>query len=200
LLGPSSSVEASPIALYTFEQFSGLAFTPLVNVAPDSGPAGFLATFTSSPAPTGFAVNPFQANGLFSGVSLIEPAFVVGNTLSVTLNQPIFSVTTAFATNGPGALTFGSSVGGISVVSTPQSGGASFPGGTLTFSSLVGFTSFTLSAGASPEFAIDNLQLDLGPPPSEVPEPSTLVLLGIGAAGAVARRRRMNRRRTIKLE
>lgn len=191
LFGFAPSATAAPI-LYTFEQFGAVLQTPLLSVAPDSGPSSFLASFTSAPAATGFLVAPFQANGLFSGNSLFEPLGSLGNTLTVTVNQAIFSISLVFATNGPGTLNFGSPVGSTSVTSTSQGGGNGFPGGTLTFSSATPFLTFGLNAGASPEFAIDNLSLDLAP--TAVPEPSTLILCGVGLVAGLRRVRRSQRR------
>lgn len=193
LVGASGQVRAETI-VYTFEppRFTPLQFTPLLNVAPNSGPSTVLASFTSAPNPFAFQVAPFLANGLFSGNSLVEPLGVTGNTLSIALNQPAIAVALVFATNGPGSLQLTSPVGGTTVTSTPQSGGAGFPGGTLSFSSATPFSTFSLAAlppagGRLPEFAIDNLTL------TPIPEPSTLVMGVTGALiglGYTWRRRR----------
>lgn len=175
---------------YTFEQFgAGGQTTPLLNVAPDSGPPSFTASFTSSPNPAGFGVFNFQPNGLFSGNSLAEPGGGAGNTLTVSLNMAITSVSLVFATNsfsGFNSLFFFSSSGTTSVASTSQSGGAGFDGGVLTFSSSTAFTSFSLNAlgdGKSPipEFAIDNLVMEFANGVS-VPEGGSTLAMGAVAA------------------
>jgi hypothetical protein len=184
MLGAASTASAATI-VYTFESIAPGSTTPLLGRAPDVGPATFLADFTSSPDASDFTVASFQPNPLFSGHSLFEPAFAGGNTLTVTLNQLVTSVSVDFAINNPGGtLFFTSSSGNTSVLATPQ--GGFFAGGTLSFSSATPFSAFTLSAGAqAPEFAIDDLTLT-------VPEPSTLLLLGAGGA-AILRRRRASR-------
>lgn len=187
IVAHGSRASATSIALYTFESLSSGLVTPLTNVAPDAGSPGFLASFASSPTVGAFEVGGFQPNQLFSGNSLVEPGGLGGNTLTITLNQAITAVSVDFATDGAGAVTFASSAGGVIVTSTPQTG---FPGGLLTFSSSTPFTSFTLSAGAGPEFAIDNLSLT-----TAVPEPASMLLLGTGLVGMGARRWRNRRLR-----
>ena len=55
------------------------------------------------------------------------------------------------------------------------------------------FTLSGLPAGFDPSTAISNINFNYGPKPSNVPEPTSLALLGIGGATAwIARRRRKN--------
>ncbi len=171
---------------YTFEQFTDaptfpplggpiVNFTPLLNVAPDSGPASFQANFTSSPNPAGFAVLNFQPNLLLSGNGLFTS--VAGNTLTITLNEPVVSVSLDFSTRLAATLEFTSLSGSTSVISTSQ--GANL-GGILTFSSAVPFSTFNLSTDtmtAIPsDFGIDNLTLRTIPDTS-----STLTLSAVAA-------------------
>lgn len=172
---------------YNFEQFGvGGQTTPLLNVAPEVGSSAFRANFTSAPNAAGFAVSGFPANGLFSGNSLVQFAGTGAQTLTVTLNTAVYAVNLAFGTNGASTLTFVSSAGIVMVASTPQAGGANFPGGILTFTSGVAFTSFTLSTGGV-EFAIDNLTMRTEAPGGPgVPEGgSTLVMLALASVAVV---------------
>ncbi len=164
---------------YTFEQFAPGTSTPILNAAPDVGSASLRASFTSAPNTTAFQVTAFQANGLFSGNALFHPVGTTGNVLTVTLNTAVNAVTLVFGSNGASSLTFACSSGSTVVASTAQSGGANFPGGSLTFSSATPFSSFTLSDGAGPEFAIDNLTMQVSSPAAAPDGGSTLLMLGI---------------------
>ena len=184
LLVTTAQVRAQSVT-YNFTQFGGGGqITPLLNVAPDVGSSSFRANFTSAPNSGGFRVSNFQPNSLFSGNSLTEPAGTVGNVLTVTLNTAVNLVNLVFATNGPGALTFASSSGGVTVASTAQ--GGSFPGGSLTFSSATPFTSFTLTDGAGPEFGIDNLTMRVAAPTGVPDSGTTVLLLGMSVAVLLA--------------
>lgn len=194
LFASGATIRAQSVT-YTFEQFGfTVPSTPLVNVAPDSGPSSFRANFTSAPNATAFQVVPFQPNGLFSGNSLAEPTGTTGNVLTVTLNTAVNLVNLVFATNGPGSLTFASAAGTITVTSTPQSGGAGFQGGILSFSSATAFTSFTLTAGTGPEFAIDNLTMRIAAPAGVPDGGSTLAMIGGCALLLLAAHRRPTQR------
>jgi len=183
---------ATPIT-YTFEapQFTFGQTTPLLNRAPNIGPASFLTTFTSSPTANGFTVfSGSVPNPLFSGQHLIDPIGVADSIL-LSFNTPVFSLRVDFGlflqpTAAAGLLTLLTPVGSIS-----QPGGnvgGSFQGGTLVFNSLAPFTIAQLSAfnaaGVPNFFAIDNLVLDTSP----VPEPATLALMIAGAVGIASRR------------
>jgi hypothetical protein len=167
---------------YTFEQLgvSGET-TPLLNMAPDAGQSSFRANFTSAPTANGFLVASFQPNPLFSGNSLFEPLGSVGNTLTLAFNMSINSVSLVFASNGPSTLSFISPSGDTSVTSSFQ--GGLFPGGTLTFTSATPFTTFSLTDGGGPEFAIDNLTMGLASVPdggSTLAMASMVALLALG--------------------
>lgn len=184
----ASSTFASPI-VYTFEapQFTFGETTPLLNRAPNAGPATFLTTFASSPTANGFTVfSGSVPNVLFSGQHLFDPVGVA-DVLALTFNTAISSLQVDFGlflqpTSPAGHLTLTTPVGSVS-----QTGGVvggAFQGGTLVFNSLLPFTTAQLAgfnaAGAPLFFAIDDLVLNTAP----VPEPATsvLVITGLGAA------------------
>ncbi len=187
-----SAERANAVAVtYTFEQFTDaptfpppggpiVNFTPLLNVAPDSGPASFQANFTSSPNPAAFAILNFQPNPLLLGNGLFQlPGLGGNNTLTITLNEPVVSVSLDFGTRLPATLEFISLSGSTSVLSTPQLGGPPSPsnlGGILTFSNDVPFSTFSLRTDTSSEFGIDNLTLRTVPDTS-----STLSLSAVAA-------------------
>ena len=173
------TVARAQTVTYDFAQFTPGQATPLLNVAPDVGSSSFEASFTSNPNTAAFVVLDFLPNGLFSGNSLVEQTGVLGNTLTVTLNTAVNFVSLAFATNGPGTLTFASAAGSMVVASTAQIG--AFPGGTLVFDSAVAFSSFTVTAGPGPEFAIDNLTMRIAAATGVPDNTSTIVILGFGA-------------------
>jgi hypothetical protein len=161
---------------YTFEQLSGKT-TPLLNIAPDTSQSSFRASFTSAPTANAFVVASFQPNQLFSGNSLFEQLGNAGNTLTLAFNTPVNSVSLVFATNGPGALSLISPSGDTSITSSFQ--GGLFPGGTLSFSSTIPFTMFSLTDGPEgPEFAIDNLTMRFASVPDEG---STLAMASMAA-------------------
>jgi hypothetical protein len=189
LLAPIAS--AAPI-VYTFEspQFTAGQTTPLAGVAPNSGPASFLATFTSAPNAGAFSIINFQPTPQFSGLSLFEPLGSAGNTLTVSFNAPITDVSLNFATNGAGSITLTTPVGSATQASANI--GGTFPGGLLSFSSATPFTTLALTAatpGNAPvEFAIDNLTVNAAP--TAVPEPATFAVFGVLAVSALGLRRR----------
>jgi hypothetical protein len=178
-------------ATYTFEipTFAAGSTTPMLNRAPNSGVAGFLASFTSSPTVAGIMVNNFQPNPLLQAQSLFDQDFP-GDTLTIVFNQPVASLSFVFATDtsqGDGRLNLTSTSGSVSQNSANV--GGSFPGGTFNFAPANPFTSMTLSAfnnaNTQTPFAIDNLTLNI------VPEPASLALVVMGLA---ALRRRPIRR------
>lgn len=178
---------------YTFEQFAPGTLTPISNASPDIGSAAFKASFTSNPNPSGFQVTAFQPNNLFSGNALFHPLGSTNNVLTITLNTAVTSVTLVFGSNGSSTLSFACSSGSTMVASTPQSGGSSFPGGTLTFSSATAFNSFTLSDGGGPEFAIDNLTMQVSSTSAVPDSGSTLLMLSLAGLSLLLTSRRSAR-------
>jgi hypothetical protein len=173
-------------ATYTFESSQWVygATTPFLNMSPDNAPGlpTFRASFSSSPTAGAFSVSTFAVNPLFSGQNLTQPAPPFpGETLTITLSQPIRSVHLDFQQFAPGHFDFTSAAGTLSIpVSVPTIGGLDFQGTTS-------FTSFSLGAfdsnnGPIP-LGIDNLVMS-------IPEPSVAALVGLGAAGLMTARRR----------
>ena len=173
-------------ALYTFEspQWVVGAPTPFLNMSPDSAPGlpTFRASFTSSPTAGAIIVGTLLVNPSFSGKDLYQPAPPFpGNTLTITVSQPIRSVHLDFEQFAPGHFDLTSTAGTASTSTVTQIG-------SLDFQSTTSFTQFSLAAfdtGNSPiPLGIDNLVMT-------VPEPSSLAMVGLGAAALmVARRRR----------
>ena len=188
---------------YTFDapNFVVGSTTPIVG-SPNSGPAGFQATFTAAPEAGAFTIlDSGQPNPLITGQYLTNTILVnANNTLTVTLNTPITSVSVNFAIQilfpSPGQLVLTSPAGSTSQASALLPGAGLNQGGVLTFSTAIPFTSFTLAAlnnfGQPTRFAIDDLIMETAP--AEVPEPATIFLLSAGLVGAVfkARRRYQN--------
>ena len=184
---------------YTFDQPNFLvgSSTP-IRGSPNSGPAGFLATFTAAPEAGSFVILDFgQPNALITGQYLTNTInFNANNTLTVTLNTPINSVSVNFAIQilfpSPGQLVLTSPAGSTFQLSASIDGTLN-QGGVLTFSSAIPFSSFTLAAfnnfGQPTRFAIDDLVMETGSA-EPVPEPATIFLLSAGLAGAVLKARR----------
>ena len=193
IVGIAAPASATPMT-YTFEapNFLAAQTTPLLGRAPNVNPGTFLTDFTSSsPDPTSFFVDNFQANSLFAGQSLVESFSPLGD-LVLTFNTPVYSLTVDFGLNllfnsAPGVFRLTTPVG----VVNQSSGnfGPSFQGGVLSFASVTPFLSARVTAfnaaGAPIAFAIDNLTLNTAP----VPEPATMALVLTGL-GLVAGRRR----------
>jgi hypothetical protein len=180
------AARAGVTATFTFDSDPITATTPLNNIAPESGPATFNATFTSSPGAGDFEITTLQPNQLFSNNSLVEVNGPI-DTLTISFSQAIDSVSLDFSTStfgGGPALNFNSSAGSTSAASTPQS---DFDGGVLTFNSATSFTSFTLDDSGLAAFAIDNLTVDIASATSgggsSVPLPSGLIGFSVMLAG-----------------
>jgi PEP-CTERM motif-containing protein len=187
---------------YTFDapNFVVGSATPIVG-SPNSGPAGFQATFTAAPEAGAFTIQDSgQPNPLITGQYLTNTILVnANNTLTVTLNTPITSVSVNFGIQilftSPGQLVLTSPVGGTSQASALIPGAGLNQGGVLTFSTTIPFTSFTLAAfnnfGQPTRFAIDDLVMETASA-GAVPEPATIFLLSAGLVGAVFKVRRRN--------
>jgi hypothetical protein len=163
-------------AIYTFDspQWVVGSTTPLLNMVPDggSGLPSFRASFTSYPSAGAFSIWTFILNPLFSGNNLGQGGLPPGDTLNITLSQPVSAVHLDFEQFAPGYLRFTSPAGAINATTDSQIGSLDFQGS-------ASFTQFSLFAidtsnNAIP-FAIDNLVL-------AVPEPSAVALCGVGAA------------------
>src|SRR5687768_13244854 len=94
--GTAISANAEPIAIFTFEQFvvPPTDFgprTPLLDVAPATGPAGFTANFTTSPFADLFAIARFP-HSVFSG-NLLIGRHDNAHSLTVTFSDFITHVT-----------------------------------------------------------------------------------------------------------
>jgi hypothetical protein len=161
-------------ATYTFDspQWVLGAATPLLSMAPDSalGLPGFHASFTSSPSAGAFSIWTFSVNPAFSGQNLFQGGLPPGDTLTITLSQPITSVHLDFEQFAPGHFDLSSTAGTASATTGSQAG-------SLDFHSATAFTQFTLAA-----FALDNSPIPMGIDNLvlTVPEPSTLALAGLG--------------------
>jgi hypothetical protein len=186
------SVRADTVT-YTFEQpvFTVANTTPIVR-GPNSGPAAFQASFTSAPDPGSFIILDFnQPNVLMTGqYFILQSVSSPNNSLTITLNMPITSVTVNFAVETAGRLVlttpFESTSQNSAVVGGPSQGGV------LSFSTTTPFTSFQLAAfdgnGNPIRFAIDNLVMETATS-TAVPEPTTMLLLATGLVGTVLRAR-----------
>ena len=185
LLTLGAGLACAQTATYTFDSAQWVlgTSTPLLNMAPDSasGLAGFRAGFTASPTAGGLIIGSGPLSVSFSGQYLYQPGPAVGDTLTITLNQPIRSVHLDFAQFAPGRFDLTSSAGTASIIVSAQAG-------ILDFQGVNDFTQFSLEAFTSDNspipLALDNLVLG-------VPEPSALALLGLGTGVVAVLRRRI---------
>jgi hypothetical protein len=193
VLGASAS-RAAPI-VYSFEApvFTLGQTTPLLSEPPDAaGPATFTTAFTDTVDANGYEIVNVPQNGLMVGQALIAPTAT--SALTLTFNTPVTQLSVNFAIDtsvaSPGFLRLVTPSGTEDQTASNVGGGNGFPGGTLTFTTTTPFTTATLqgfiTGGASnTQIEIDDLNLT-----PAVPEPSTLGLLGVGAAALLAWRRR----------
>ena len=164
-------------AMYTFDSFTFLQTTPLLNCSPEVGPPGFLASFASSPNPAAFSIGTVAPNPSFSGQNLMDTSHPSSSdTLTITVNRAITAVHFDFALFSPGHLEL-HSLAGMASASTGLT-----QAGNLSFQSNTGFTQFSLTGFDTSDLptmlAIDNLSLTI----ATVPEPSAgwLLLAGLG--------------------
>jgi hypothetical protein len=204
ICGTPTPANGDPIAIFTFEQFTVPPAdfgprTPLVDVAPATGPADFRATFTTPPFQEAFAIARFPHSS-FSGNLLIGLSSNA-HELTVTFSDFITEVTFPFVTTGAFARLRFSSPSGSTEVSGQLTGNRNdfFTGGTLRFASETPFNTFTLTNLGSEclppcdtrtSIGIDNLTVQVSP----VPEPATLLLAGAGLAGVLRMRSRSRAR------
>src|ERR1700744_4075736 len=74
------AIAATPVMahvwVYTFDSVALDSFTPLKNLPPDIGPAGFSTTFTTSPLTNSFEVEQYNGPSQISGRCLLfNPAY-----------------------------------------------------------------------------------------------------------------------------
>jgi MYXO-CTERM domain-containing protein len=205
-LGLGLATAKANLETYNFEgpKFTNNQSTPFSNLSPNIGDASFLASFTSSPDAGGLQITNLAQNGLMQNqaLSVADPASP--ETLTISLSQPVYSVSLDFAVltstgSGPGGyLQLTSPVGSSTLEGADVGGGNGYPGGLLTFNSATPFSSFslegfddTVSPTAQTAFQIDNLVLNTSP----VPEPRSAGLTGAGLVlllGYFGLRRRAN--------
>ncbi len=177
---------ASAVVVYDFEPIPEFTLTPFVH------PGAITATFSSVDDPAFFVFDAgFSA---LTGHVLLDgdPLF---HTLDIVLSSPVTSMALLFALNDPGATTsllltaFSGGIGGTVVGMTSAMGvvppGFSFPEGSLFFAGGV-FDAVSISSTAM-DFALDDIMV------TEVPEPTSLVLMLAGLAGVALVRRRVSR-------
>ena len=149
------------------------------------------ATFSSAAV---FSIgSTFMSN--MSGHILLDADAVI-SPLFVSFDQGLSDISLNFALNTANAATlftlqaFSGGIGGTLVGSAALAGtvpsGFSFPEGLIGFSGAV-FDTVRLSTTVQ-DFAIDNVSFT--PAPAAVPEPASLLLLGTGTLGLIAKLRR----------
>jgi hypothetical protein len=184
---------AASTIIYTFEApvFADGDSTPILDRTANVGDPTFETDFTSSPAATGLITANFQPNPLISGLALLKLLDASSNTLTLLFSAPVFSLEVDFALNAGSVsrLELTTPVGAMSQAGANVGGSA--PGGTLVFTSPLGFTSAQLAgfgAGTTRvEFLLDHLTLETSSP---IPEPTSVLLLGTGLVAAGMRRYR----------
>ncbi len=180
----SATASRAQTLIFTFEQFSTIPPTPLLNVLPEVGDGSLRANFSAE----NIAITTMASFGVVSGNVLSTG----GSVIQVTLNNAVNSVSLGFVSRGGNfSIGLSSASGGTSVTSHPL-GAPGMKGGILSFASATAFRSFTLTSSRD-DFSIDNLAF--GPVVAGVPvavgdSGQTLVLLGAAAAALVAFRRR----------
>ncbi len=177
---------------YTFEapQFAFGTRIPLVDQRPNVGSQAFTASFLGS---RDFSIGNFPFNDLFSGQNLWSDDPTAS--FRVELNTFIDTISFDWAVSAPGTLYLEAPPGFLYQESAVV--GGINQGGTVNFQvlNLSGqpalFNQFRLSVSNFRMFAIDNLRFSSPRIPTQtIPEPTTMLLLGTGLAGIVARVRK----------
>jgi len=137
-----------------------------------SGPAFFVDAAANEGAPA-----PFSGNGLFDVNGANAP-------LNIAFSQVLSKVVFDFGLNAGSSMTVQAFLAGSSVGSGVFTGVnfGPFDVGSASLT-LPGFDMIVVTRNA-PDFGIDNIQF------TTVPEPASLLLLGTGVAGVLARTRR----------
>jgi hypothetical protein len=164
---------------------SGVSFAVVVGGAPtngrvviDGGPG-----VTNNVAPQNIvSVGPIV--GLSLDVTLPAPATLFGFGYAILNTTPVANAVTVELFDGA------VSVGSLSYNAVPD---PLFSGGFAGIQSTLAFNRarLTFNSAAAPAFAVDNVRFAAAPA-AAIPEPASLALLGVGAAGLAgyARRRR----------
>jgi hypothetical protein len=120
--------------------------------------------------------------------------------LNLSFSEPIASISLDFALNGPAATSFfgvtaflGASPVGAAAFFGAIPAGFGFPEGSASFSGSP-FDSLVLTSNAL-DFAVDDINFDI----AAVPEPTSILLLGTGGLGLLAKMRRRKKLNGVKV-
>jgi len=155
---------------------------------------GISATLSSAADPGGFDI-ALSFFSFTSGNVILTPgpAGACCLALDIKFSQTMTSFSAPFGTDGLGPLALlaelsGASIGGTTAVGM-VTGDFNFPEGTISFSGAA-FDQIVLSDSTDPYFAIGSFA---AAGPTNVPEPNTLALFGLGLVGVGLSRRRLAR-------
>ena len=168
---------------YTFDNLTRGLTTPLLSLAPDSGPSDFTTTFTSSPLTDGFEIQSYNGPAMISGNQLLfNLSYFNTSTPPGNLNLDFSTAITAFSLTielvaGASGVTVTDNLG-ASQLFTPSTTDSGIPVILLDFAPGADFSSVNLdfvpTGGALTFLAMDNLQI------TSVPEPGSWALLLAG--------------------